>query len=435
MSNIKCEYKFGNKFILSAIVAFLVPAVLFLILQNTAHYLIHIYCEKPEVIAAHFEKKADSLQQYIKSRDLSLSNISALDEWREREDLTEVAIYYGNQQLYSSSMAFPNLSHQSEAENGTFAWNNGHRLAFRDGEAIAFINDLFVHRYTDYATYLDLLIFFLCFITIMIFFIRKKVSYINILVQEIRVLEGGELHYAITVKGTDELASLAQGIDEMRKAFIAREQYAGRVTTASNELMTGISHDLRTPLTALIGYLEVMEGEEIPAGQSPFLQKCKNRAFQIKNLINNLFEYFFVSASEDTQFQLRSCLVKEALNEVIQEHVLLVEQSGFTVVNMIELPDAIMQVECSIVQRIFDNLLSNIRRYADPAFPIQLKSTTQAGEMVLTIDNHVRRSSEMLESTGLGLKACEKMLLLHRGQFVHQRQNDIYTVRLQFPLI
>jgi len=429
------KQKLSYKLIMSSIAAFFVSTLLFLILQTVTYKIIHIYCKQPEVVSKHLQQKANALQQYIKDTSVSLSELSTLDAWMKKEDLTEVTVYHDNILLYSSHTAFPNLSLKSSSQDKESFWQSGYKLIFTDGEAVAFINDLFEHRYTDYATYMNLLAFFLCFITIMIVFIRKKVSYINTLEQEIKVLEGGDLHYPITIKGNDELACLAWEIDEMRKAFIAREQFADKISSASNELMTGISHDLRTPLTALIGYLEVMEGENIPAGQSPFLQKCKYRAFQIKDLIDDLFEYFFVTTSRDEQLQLRSYPVKEALDEIIKEYIFLMEQSGFAVRNNIKLPDAIMPAEQSIIQRIFDNLLSNIRRYADPAHPIQLETVTKPQTLILTIENHALNSHEVSQNTGLGSKACEKMMLLHKGKFLYGQQDNIYTVQLHFPII
>lgn len=435
MNNTKGECRLSHKLLVSAIAAFLVSATLFLISQNISRKIIHVYCEQPKVISQHIQEKAESLQQYVKNSNLSLSEISMLDRWMEKEDLTEVAVYRNNILLYSSHAVFPGFFLESRTQDINFSWQNGHTLSFADGESVAFINDLFEHRYTDYAACLNLLLFFLCFITIMILFIRKKVSYINTLEQEIKVLEGGDLNYTITVKGNDELTSLAQEIDEMRKAFIAREQYADKVRTASNQLMTGISHDLRTPLTALIGYLEVMEGEAVPAGQSPFLQKCKNRAFQIKSLTNNLFEYFFISTSIHEQLQFRNCTVNEILDEVINEHVFLMEQSGFTVKSSINLPAVRLKIDRGMIQRVFDNLFSNICRYADPGCPIQLNIVTEPQKLTLMIRNHVLNSPEIMQSTGLGLKVCEKIMLLHSGNFIHKQQGDTYTVQLHFPLI
>lgn len=435
MSSIKNEHRLAHKLILSVIAAFLVSAAFFLVLQNTARNMIRSYCARPEVIAAHLEKKADSLQHYIKDHNISISGILELDGWVAREDLTTVAVYYDDKLLYSSYMVFPNFSLKSKTPYESLSLNNSYTLTFCDGEALVFISDLFAHRYTDYATYLNLVIFFLCFIIIMILLISKKVAYINTLEQEIQVLEGGNLNYAITIKGNDELASLALEIDEMRRAFIAREQYADRMRAAGNELMTGISHDLRTPLTALIGYLEVMEGEEVPTKQSPFLQKCKNRAFQINGLINDLFEYFFVSTSGDEQLQLGTYAAREALNEIIRDYAFLMERSGFTVINHIELPPGSIKVDGDMIQRVFDNLLSNIRRYADPAHPVRLESVFQCHELLLIIHNRILDYPETVRHTGLGLKTCEKMMSLQGGRFIYGHQDGCYTVQLGFTLI
>lgn len=100
---------------------------------------------------------------------------------------------------------------------------------------------------------------FIFFIVLVLFFINKKTSYIGVLEKEIKILEGGNLDYPITLKGKDELSSLAQSINEMRKSFIERLESEERARVANSELVTAMSHDLRTPLTALVGYLDIIE--------------------------------------------------------------------------------------------------------------------------------------------------------------------------------
>ncbi|RCX09321.1 histidine kinase [Anaerobacterium chartisolvens] len=432
----KREYKLAQALIITAVLACLVSALLFVGLQYLSRSNIYDYCKKPEVISAHIENKINSLRQYIKDNNISLSELSELDNWMRGKELTEIVIYHDNMLVYSSHKLSPSYSFPSQPKFPDFyLWHNKYVLTFQDGTAEVFIKDFFEHRYIDYITYFNLLVFFLCFISIMVFSIHKKVSYINTLEKEIRILEGGDLNYSITIKGNDELTSLAQEIDEMRKAFIAREQYADRMKDVSNELMTGISHDLRTPLTALIGYLEVMEGEDIPAGRSPFLQKCKNRAFQIKSLINDLFEYFFISTNNNQYLEIGKYTTKEALEEIIKDYVFLVEQSGFTVMNHVKLPVAAIQINQGMIQRVFDNLLSNIQKYADPDRPIRLGTIVNPHELVLIIHNHILVSPKPVQNTALGLKTCEKMMSLHRGRFIYGQQDDVYTVQLSFPLI
>ncbi|WP_346937045.1 histidine kinase dimerization/phospho-acceptor domain-containing protein [Clostridium sp.] len=76
---------------------------------------------------------------------------------------------------------------------------------------------------------------------------------------EIKILEGGNLTHEITINGDDELSSLAQGINEMRKSFIGRLESEDKARLANSELITAMSHDLRTPLTVLVGYLDIIK--------------------------------------------------------------------------------------------------------------------------------------------------------------------------------
>lgn len=420
--------------IISTIVTFLFSTMLFSILQTISYKIIRNYCSQSDVVSRNLKKKAESLQNYICNNNLSMSEISQIDQWIKKEDLTQVSIYRGNILLYNSKAAYRGISLKESMEY-IQPWQNRHMIVFNDGTLIAVIEYWFEHRYRDYVTYANLLIFFVFFITIMILLIQRKVRYINVLEQEIKILEGGDLNYVITVRGNDELASLAQEIDEMRKAFIAREQYADRVRTASNELMIGISHDLRTPLTALIGYLDVLEGGDIPASEGTFLKKCKNRAYQIKFLINNLFEYFFLSTTTDEQIQLSICSVNEELDEIIRDHIFLLNQSGFLVKNKSTLCTNKIEINRNMMQRVFDNLLSNTCKYADPSFPITLISVVNEHELIIEIHNYILDPLENLQRTGIGLKICEKILLEHNGRFIHLKNENVFKVQLIFPIL
>ena len=407
---------------MASLAAFAAAALLFGLLQLGTHMAIEHYCAQPQVIAAHEAATAQQLQAYVTEHSIALSDLSVLDGWTPMQELVEVSIFTGEQQGY----------HTCKAEHDGLAAMTPYTIQFADGTATAYINDLFEHRYTDRATLVDLMLFFLCFVGIMVVLIQKKVAVIKRLEREIRILEGGDLEYAITVQGQDELGELAQGVEDMRKAILSREAYTQRMQRSTNQLMTSVSHDLRTPLTALLGYLEILAGDTHPACESSYLEKCRQRAFQIRDMINDLFEYFYVSTAEHAPQEFPLATAQQAFGGLLCDFADLLRQDDFVVAPLPQLPEETLRVNEKLIQRIFDNLLSNIRRYADPAEPILIKASVQEGELCLCVCNAIRQDTK--KGTGIGLRNCEQMMLLHQGRFQHSTSGKQFTAALYFPM-
>ena len=111
----------------------------------------------------------------------------------------------------------------------------------------------------------------LCFAVILYLLIRKKVKYIELLGKELEILKGGDLNYQITIRGNDELAALAGEMDSMRRAIRSRQEEEELAHLANRGIVTAMSHDLRTPLTALMGYLDILSIEEAPGKKQKYL--------------------------------------------------------------------------------------------------------------------------------------------------------------------
>ena len=235
----------------------------------------------------------------------------------------------------------------------------------------------------------------------------------------------------ITVQGQDELGELAQGVEDMRRAMVSRETEKRQMEEATNRLMTSVSHDLRTPLTALLGYLEILEGDPRPASESPYLGKCRQRALQIRGMLNDLFEYFFVSTSDKTQADFPPCTVEQAFGKLLAEFADLLRQDDFAV-NAPQLPSGTVRVNTGLLQRLFDNLLSNLRRYADRTQPVKITLLARDKELALIVSNTARPDAK--PGTGLGLQNCAQMLRLHGGRFEHSLSDGVFTAAAYFPM-
>lgn len=92
----------------------------------------------------------------------------------------------------------------------------------------------------------------------------EKLNYMELLNQSIRVLEGGQLDYKVPVQGTDELAQMARSLNEMSASLKQQMEQVQQAQTQRYDLITSLSHDLRTPLTAQLGYLELLAEHRLP---------------------------------------------------------------------------------------------------------------------------------------------------------------------------
>ena len=129
------------------------------------------------------------------------------------------------------------------------------------------------------------------------------------------------------------------------------------------EAVTNISHDLRTPLTAINGYLDLLEREEKSENTERYLSQIKNRTEALKNLTEELFRYSIAASSQD--LKLESVDMVRLLEESLLSFYGAMQEKGIK--PQIELPKEPVrrQLDSAAVNRIFSNIISNALKYSD----------------------------------------------------------------------
>ena len=258
---------------------------------------------------------------------------------------------------------------------------------------------------------------------------------VQTLSRQVRQVSRGDLEMQITPQTADEIGQLALDVDTMRLSIIDKHQREEAAWKANSQLITAISHDVRTPLTALLGYLEIVSDEHLsPEERSAYLDICKNHALRLKGLTDELFGFFLVFGKPKPDQVLEEFDAAMLLEQVLLEHEMDLTQRGFQVEASAEAVTGSLRVDLGHFRRIFDNLFSNVRKYADPAYPVTITQRLDRDELLVTISNHINASATRVESNRIGLQTCHKLVAAMGGEFNQTRTKDTFSVEVLLPL-
>ena len=224
----------------------------------------------------------------------------------------------------------------------------------------------------------------------------------------------------------------------LRKEHLKLQTGNDELTTA----VTNISHDLRTPLTAICGYLDLLEQEPQSEKSGRYLAVIRERTDSMRSLTEELFRYSVITATTD-----ELCMEEVFLNDILEQSL-----AGFYgaltvrgIVPDIQLTNEkiVRQLDAGALRRIFDNILSNAIKYTDGDLTIMLLpdgSMTFANTAHLLSRVQVERLFDRFytveaarSSTGLGLSIARLLTEKMGGRITADYKNDTLTIRIAFP--
>lgn len=306
-------------------------------------------------------------------------------------------------------------------------------MKFKNGYADVWVffyhSSWFVYPYF----YFCLIFCMLLFLAAVLGFVGCKMRHIVRLEQEILRMSSGDLDHPVPACGHDEIGTLAKELDCLRQTLssnIRREQESRR---ANQDLITAMSHDLRTPLTILNGYLEILKLGRNPVTYGEYLDRCLKKTGEIRELTDRMFEYALVY--EETETANLAALPTAFLQQCLTEHADYLRLVGFTA--NLSLPTVFSRNilgDEAMLRRVFSNLFSNILKYGDKKTPVQITGAVELDQLTVTLSNTVRQEYVRAESNHIGLKSVQKMMTLMEGGFEVQSDMEYFTVRLSFPL-
>jgi signal transduction histidine kinase len=242
------------------------------------------------------------------------------------------------------------------------------------------------------------------------------------------------MNHKVVCEGEDEIARLSKNVETMRNSLIDSIKKERDAREANIELVTSMSHDIRTPLTVLIGYIEMMKdrvGDD--EALATFVQSSEKTALRLKELSDDMFKYALAFADAGKGIVLEKYEAQTLLLQLLSEHLVLLSERGYTH-TLTEIPafsdGDMLLTDPPNLMRIIDNIFSNIYKYADTTEPIFISVAREEKRVRVVFKNKIKKNTEGAESNGIGIKTCKRLAEFVLDGFEIENDGEYYKTTL-----
>lgn len=272
---------------------------------------------------------------------------------------------------------------------------------------------------------------------------KRKMKQIEALAKGVMEIAKGNLGYRVKKKGIDEIALLTENVNHMAEAIMTNIEMERRIEQQKNELITNVSHDLRTPLTSIMGYLRLLrEGRyETKEQYDEYLKIAFSKSEQLKNLIDDLFEYTKLT-NENIVMGKHEVCINQLLEQLIEELIPQAEENNRSFAKRFSEERIFASIDTEKMVRVFDNLLMNAIKYSSGNGQILVSLEKKEGHVIIAIANESdeftseelvnlferfykkdQSRTNVAEGSGLGLAIAKSIVELHDGS-IHAKYSD-----------
>lgn len=287
------------------------------------------------------------------------------------------------------------------------------------------------------------------------FITNKKMKYIEIVSNGLLEISKGNLDYRIKKYGDDELASLANNINFMAEELKNKIEVERKAERAKSELITNVSHDLRTPLTSIKGYIGLIKEKRFSSEEQleEFLNIAYNKSEKLEVLINDLFEYTKLT-NDGVNVDKQDIALNGLLEQLIDELVPISEENDISICEEFTNEKVVVEIDPNKTVRVFENLLMNAIRYSLKPGEVKVKLTKEEGFALVSVQNKCDNlSEEDLEKifdrfyrveksrssdtggSGLGLAIAKNIVQLQGGSIEAKYENEYASFNVRFKLL
>jgi len=317
---------------------------------------------------------------------------------------------------------------------------------FRDG-LIMIRPQPFLTKYVALDVIVFIVFTLVIYMTFYMVFSHNIIEYFKNINRGVERIRQGDLDTNIPVKGYDEISDLAYSINNMRielKQSIAKER---ELEKTKNELITNVAHDLRTPLTSMTGYLELIKGNRDidEETREKYINIAYDKSKRLERLVTDLFDYTRFEKNK-LQLTLVKLNITKFVEQLAEEFYPSIEEKRLELITSFPKTNLYIKGDGELLARALGNLLSNAIKYGADGKQIkmELREDKEHNKIIFSVTNYGRLipqkdigkifeqfyrvdASRTSTGTGLGLAIAKNIIEMHKG-WIEARSDEYGTV-------
>ncbi len=282
---------------------------------------------------------------------------------------------------------------------------------------------------------------------------RRSLKYIGRIALAVQNISEGDLNTEVEVMGDDEFSMIAANLNRMEEEIRDLMERGREAERTKNELITNVAHDLRTPLTSIIGYLELLS-KGVPLGpemQQKYIDIAYTKAKRLEKLIEDLFGFTKMNYGKLSMNVGHVDIVK-LLGQLLEEFYPSFADKDLTYELISNVPSQVITADGNLLARLFDNLINNAIKYGAEGKRVLVKVFAEEEVVTVSVTNfgyvipadelplifnkfyRVEQSRNTVTGgTGLGLAIAKNIVDMHGGVITVASDLDgtVFTVKLQ----
>ncbi|NFL95887.1 sensor histidine kinase [Clostridium botulinum] len=287
------------------------------------------------------------------------------------------------------------------------------------------------------------------YIILLIRYLFKKANYLNEILKATKDISHGNLDYVLKENDRGILGKIAHNINNMKEGYKKSLEEQIKSERLKTELITNVSHDLKTPLTSIINYIDLLKKEDLSKDEiNGYISVLDRKSKRLKSLIEDLFEASKMSSGA-VELNIEKINVTALLKQSIAEFEEKITKSSLELKFKYDNNKTYANLDGKKTWRVFENLINNIIKYSQPNTRVYIDLIETNTKIIITMKNISRyemdfSADEIFErfkrgdkarntdGSGLGLAIAKSISELQGGSLNIIIDGDLFKVIVEF---